>query len=285
MAPVLALLLAFAGSPAAAEAPARVVSMNLCTDQLALMLAAPGQLVSVSHWASDPRSSNLVDRAAGLTTNRAGAEQIFLLQPDLVLAGSFTNRVGVDMLRRLGIRVEKFPAARSFDDIPVLIARMGTLLGREAEAEALIAGFRADLAVLAAAPGGARPEAAYHYPNNYTSGADTLAADVLAAAGFANAAERLGYRGARRLALETLVMAQPFLVRTRPISGGSVGRSYETAAHPALRRLAERGGAVVAERWQVCGTPFVLHAVRALAEARRAAAASARQSQQPRDVD
>ena len=39
--------------PAFADAPARVVSMNLCTDQLAMMLAAPGQLVSVSHLATE----------------------------------------------------------------------------------------------------------------------------------------------------------------------------------------------------------------------------------------
>jgi iron complex transport system substrate-binding protein len=37
-------LLALFAAPAAA-APARVVSMNLCTDQLAMLLAAPGQLV------------------------------------------------------------------------------------------------------------------------------------------------------------------------------------------------------------------------------------------------
>ncbi|MGA0716208.1 MAG: ABC transporter substrate-binding protein, partial [Gemmobacter sp.] len=46
----VALSLAFAvvGGPAAAAPPGRVVSINLCTDQLAMMLAAPGQLVSVS---------------------------------------------------------------------------------------------------------------------------------------------------------------------------------------------------------------------------------------------
>ncbi len=40
--------------------PERVVSVNLCTDQLAMLLAAPGQLISVSHLASDPLSSSMV---------------------------------------------------------------------------------------------------------------------------------------------------------------------------------------------------------------------------------
>ena len=42
-------------------APRRVVSINLCTDQLAMMLAAPGQLVSVSQLAGDPHSSAMAE--------------------------------------------------------------------------------------------------------------------------------------------------------------------------------------------------------------------------------
>ena len=45
--------LAFAGA-ALADAPRRVVTMNHCADQYALLLAAPGQVVSVSHIALDP---------------------------------------------------------------------------------------------------------------------------------------------------------------------------------------------------------------------------------------
>jgi iron complex transport system substrate-binding protein len=54
----LCLSLAVLGGAAPADtAPRRVVSINLCTDQLAMMLAAPGQLVSVSDLAADPHSS------------------------------------------------------------------------------------------------------------------------------------------------------------------------------------------------------------------------------------
>ena len=44
---------------AAASVPRRVVSMNLCTDQMAMLVAAPGQLFSVSFLAADPVSSVL----------------------------------------------------------------------------------------------------------------------------------------------------------------------------------------------------------------------------------
>jgi hypothetical protein len=49
--------------PPAASAPERVVSINLCTDQPPMMFAAPGQLVSASHLATDPRSSAMAEEA------------------------------------------------------------------------------------------------------------------------------------------------------------------------------------------------------------------------------
>ena len=47
----------------AQTAPLRVVSMNLCTDQLAMMLADEGQLISVSDIATDPNMSPMAEAA------------------------------------------------------------------------------------------------------------------------------------------------------------------------------------------------------------------------------
>ncbi len=66
--------------------PMRVVSINLCTDQLAMMLAAPGQLVSVSHLATEEQSSSMVDEARAYPANRGQVEQVFLMQRSLLLA-------------------------------------------------------------------------------------------------------------------------------------------------------------------------------------------------------
>ncbi|WP_285674911.1 ABC transporter substrate-binding protein, partial [Paralimibaculum aggregatum] len=254
----------------AGAAPQRVVSMNLCTDQLALMLGAPGQLVSVSAWSARPSASDLAEQAARLPLNRGGAEQVYTLRPDLVLAGAFTNRASVALLRRLGLRVEVFPPARSFAELRESIARMGRLLGREDAAAALDAAFLAELAALRARAGRlARRGAAFHYPNSYTSGTDTLAHEIMESAGLDNAAARLGLAGVARLGLERLVMLRPFLIRTETLSGAATGRSYEPARHPALAEVAAAaGGAVLAERWQVCGTPFVTRAIAALLAAR-----------------
>ncbi len=145
------------------------VSMNLCTDQLAMLLAAPGQLVSVSHLASEPQSSAMVAEAAAYLPNRGGAEQIFLMNPDLVLAGSYTSLGSVDLLRQLGVPVVQVPPVSSLDQVAEQILLVGQALGREEAAQAMVAQFQADLAALAVtAPPPAT--AALYYPNGYTTG-------------------------------------------------------------------------------------------------------------------
>jgi len=57
----------------AQTAPLRVVSMNLCTDQLAMMLADKGQLISVSAITTDPNMSSMAEAARAYPINHAQA--------------------------------------------------------------------------------------------------------------------------------------------------------------------------------------------------------------------
>lgn len=272
-APVAPALVAASGRPAseaAAGPPARVVSLNLCTDQMAMLTAAPGQLHSVSFMASDPRSSVLHERAGAYRRNHGRAEEIFLMRPDLILAGSFTTRETVSMLRRLGFRVEEFAPAASFDDIRANLRRMGALLGREPQAEALVAELDARLEAARAAPHEARPLAALRYANSWSSGTGTLSHEILEAAGLRNLAAEMGLSGTARLPLERLVMGAPeLLVTGRPYAPPSMAE--QEVRHPALDPLLSRAaGATIADSRWVCGAPFTAEAVAALAAARRA---------------
>ncbi len=264
-------VLAWAGAATAAmagDAPRRVVSVNLCTDQLALMLAAPGQLVSVSRLSHDADSSVMAQTARTLPANGSGAEEVFLLAPDLVLAGTFTAPATVTLLRSLGLDVVQFTPAQSLADIPDRIAQMGALLGREDAAADLIARFHGDLAALAAAPGAARPRAALYYVNAYTSGDKTLAGDILRAAGFANVASEAGLTAGGTLPLERLVMLAPdVIIQGRDYPGDA--RAEATLDHPALHALAgTRIAGRITDRDWICGTPHVLRAIRSLRDLR-----------------
>lgn len=267
----LGAALACAGAALADPAPARVVSINLCTDQLAMLLAAPGQLVSVSDLAADPASSAMAEEARRYPVNHARAEEIYLLRPDLVLAGAYTARATVDMLRRVGLDVVKFDPANSLSDTRDRMAQMAALLDRAAEGAALIARFDADLAALQAAAGDA-PRAALYHPNGYTLGAGTLANDILRAGGFANVAAELGHHGGGTLPLETLVMADPdLLISAETLPGAS--RSEEVLVHPALEDLRAGHNALrIASPDWICGTPHLLGAVERLVEARQSLA-------------
>lgn len=251
---------------AAAEPPRRVVSLNLCTDQLAMMLAAPGQLVSVTHLAADPMMSVMADQAASLVLNHARAEEIHALNPDLVLAVSWTPRHTISLLRRLGLEVVEMPLAMRLEEIPANIAQIGQWLGREAQAEALIADFHAGLAALAL-PDGPRPRAVLHNANNYTSGNGTMAGQILALAGLANIAEEAGITGGGTLPMEQIVILAPDLViQAQRYPGAS--RAEGVMDHPAITALRNRGGGTLSDAEWVCGTPHVLRAVARLAALR-----------------
>lgn len=256
--------------PGAAEPPRRVLSMNLCTDQLAMMLAAPGQLVSVSYLAQDPTASAMADQAARLPVNHGLAEEIFLMRPDLVLAGAWSTPETIRLLKRLEIPVEMFPIETDIAGIRANIRRMGEVLGREAQAQAMLARFDADLARLADAPPGPRPRAALYMANGYSSGRDSLAGQIVDLAGFDNIADELGLPAGGTLALESLLLADPdLLIEGRRYDGHA--RAQEMLDHPALKALSRgRPAEVISDPDWICGTPFILRAVAGLRDARLA---------------
>ncbi|WP_233270622.1 ABC transporter substrate-binding protein [Chachezhania sediminis] len=251
-------------------APARVVSMNLCTDQLAMLLAAPGQLLSVSWLARDPRSSAMPEEAEAYPFHHGGAEEIFLLNPDLVIAGRYTGRATVAMLERLGIPVLIVDPARSLDDVRDRIAEVGAALGRAEEADRLIAGVDARLASLRAAAPAIRKRAAIYAARGYTSGPASLSGAILDAAGLDNVAAEAGFAGGGQLPLEQLVMLDPDLV-VLPTRWPAASVAEEILDHPALRSLQARARvAPLTDSDWVCGTPAVLNAVETLARAAEA---------------
>ncbi len=259
-------------APAKAPAPTpprRVVSVNLCTDQIAMALAAPGQLVSVSHLAREPQSSAMVAEAQRFPVNHGRAEEVYLLAPDLVLAGGYGG-ASVALLHRLGVPVVEVPPPNSLEDARAAIAQVGAALGREAEAAAMLADFDTRLAALSLPTGGDRPLAATWGPNGYSSGGATLAGDVLRAAGFSLLADRLGMQGSGYITLESLVMADPALIVTgTPYPGAS--RAEEIVTHPALSSLSGRVVHVPDPLW-TCPTPRLLDALALLAAEARIAA-------------
>lgn len=252
---------ACAGDPAR---PARVVSVNLCTDQLAMLIAAPDQLKSVSYVAADPSVSLMADEARKVGVNHAGAEEIYLLRPDLVLAGRYSASESVAMLRRLGVRVEIVEAAESIDQLRTGIVQMGGLLQREARAAEVLAGFDAAMAAISPnSESGARIAATYG-ASGVTASAGTLAGDAMRRAGLILLADRIALPPGGTIALETLVMQAPDLIVTGTRQDGQ-SNAQAVLDHPALAAM-NASRVQVPDRDWICGLPAIAGAVKRLSE-------------------
>jgi iron complex transport system substrate-binding protein len=273
---VLALLAcgpgrAVAAEPEAADAPRRIVSMNLCTDQLLVALADRDRIAAVSHLAADPASAALADAAAGLPITHGVAEEIIALKPDVVLAGIFTTRPTVRLLRRLGYEVVEFAPETSFADMRANILRMGEVIGEPERAAAMAAELDARLAALTQDVDGERPVFATFGVNGYAAGAGTLTADAAEAAGYVALGERLGFSGYRNLSLEQFIVSDPDAVALQPPTVEAEALASQYLRHPALDAfLADRDVLDIPDTLWVCGTMRTLEAVQALIDARAA---------------
>ena len=247
----------------------RVVSMNVCTDQLLLALAAPGQIVSLSHLSRDPGLSVAHLAAQEHPVNHGRAEEIYLMHPDVVLADTWSDPGAVAMMRRLGLKVVQLDPGTSLAGVRARITEVGQAIGQPGPAQAMLARFDAHLAAIARPAPGLR--AAVYGTGGFGYGPGTLEGQILALAGFENivSGEGLDYGGP--LPLERLVMARPDLVieagteYSAGDTGGAAGRSraQDVLAHPVLAALPRRAG-LRDVRW-VCGAPAMLEAVEELA--------------------
>ena len=228
----LGAALAFAGAAALADAaPGRVVSINLCTDQLAMMLAAPGQLVSVSKLAADPHSSAMAARPAPFPPTRAAPRRSISCAPIWWWQAPIAIRPPSGCCAGWGCGwSSSTPRARSTTPATASRRWPGCWGAKRRARRSSTASMRVSPRFAATRR---RHSAALYHPNGYSLGGGTLSDDILRAAGFDNVARSLGLRGGGTLPLERLVMAAPdLLIRSTPLPGAS--RSEAVMTHPAL---------------------------------------------------
>ena len=266
---VVFLLASFAS--AAGAAPQRIVSLNLCADELVLRLAAPSTVKSVTWLARDATLSNVSALARDVPVNRGLAEDVVPLAPDLVIAGAYTTRTAVALLRRLNIPVLELTVPTSVDEALAQIKTVADALGTLEIGTQLIADIRNGLAVLPVPPhGSAQPVAAVYQPNGFTIGTGSLVNDLLMRAGLRNLAveRRIDNYGA--LPLDWLLLAQPDLLIVNAAEDRGHAIAYEVLRHPALARRYHGDRVVgVPSAWWSCPGPRLVDAVRRMRHAAR----------------
>lgn len=185
--------------------PTRIVSINQCTDELVLRLADISHVASVSYLARGP-SSSVADLAARVPVNHGLAEEIVPLNPDLVVAGIYTARTTVALLKRVNAPLLDLDVPHSLEEVREQYLAVGKALGEPERAERLVAEMDARLAALPPVGPPPLPRALVFNSNGYTVGKGSLTDDIISRAGMENLARALGINNYGRVALETVVL-------------------------------------------------------------------------------
>src|SRR6202163_3687163 len=124
----------------------RVVSMNVCSDQLLLTLADPEQILGLSRYARDGWQSWAADKARNYPILSGGAEDVLVLKPDIVVASLFDKRSTRELLKAKGLHLAEFAVPRNLDEVKAQIRQMGEIVQHADRATAEIARLDAAIA-------------------------------------------------------------------------------------------------------------------------------------------
>ncbi len=267
----LLLLLALPVPLMAQSAPARIVSMNVCTDQLLLLLVDKGRIASLSYFATNPAYSSLAAQAQQVPANRGQADEVMALQPDLVLTSAFSASFAASVLQRLQQHVERLGFAGTREEVFAQIAQVAAWTGSAAQAAVMIETTRSRIADSAQQlqPLLAGKKAVFLSSNGIAFGTGTLQDDFLHSIGMRNVAAEAGLYGPAPLPLELLLAAAPDYIISEPRGSLDQQLAHPLLLHPALQDLHPRS-LTLPERWFDCAGPWLADAYASVAEQVRA---------------
>lgn len=252
---------------AASARPQRIVSLNVCTDQLLMQLVGRDRIAAITALSRDPRYSAMASEASSLPVTTAVAEEVIALRPDLVLAGTFSARQTVALLRRLDYEVLEFEPEADFAGIIANIRKLARAVGEAERGEAMVGEIEAALAAVPPASAD-RPVYADYGANGFISGDGALVTAVANRAGFATLGQRLGFAGVRQVSLEQMLVSRPDVI--------DLGGEYPAPAlateryrHPVLQMLLREQASIdLPAGYTTCGNILTLRALDAFVTAR-----------------
>ncbi len=254
----------WAGAAQASDAPRRVVSFNLCADQLVVALADPEQIAGLSPYATDPALSVVADKARAFRKADWQAESTLLLEPDLVLIGPNDRSVTRRMLASQGLRVVETGFVSDLDSARKQIREIAALLGHTERGEKLIAELERARSRLARPRRKGDRTALVVERGGYTQGPSSLAATLLAEAGLKPpAGAPAGYGGF--IPLEKISGAEARSgvpegpAERRDRSGRDVSRASGNARSVSAGAAGRAADALHHVRWPRAGCSVRLH--------------------------
>lgn len=264
---IIALVaLALSGTAAAAppSKPMRVMSLNLCADQLLLQLAPPERIASVSFLSLASEKPFFTAEAAHVPVNYGTIEEVLAQKPDLVLAGAASTPTVKAFLRRSSIALLEVPMANNFGDIRSVTRLVGHALGEDTKAETLIRRMDATLSDLAASPLPRRIVVAGWGGGGEIPGKETLFNAILAAAGGVNVADTMSGVRYGTFDFEQLLAVRPDVIAFPDAAIDRPGLRREQIQHRVIQRFYANRQIVYPETLYSCGLPQSADAAKTL---------------------
>jgi len=251
-----AVLCAAPVHPAAAQAPQRIMSLNICTDQLLLALVPQRRIASVTFMAREKQPLRLWPMAANIPVNYGSAEEVLAAKPDLVLTGPFMPVLTRQLLEKSGARIVEVKLAEDFDQIAAVTRLVAKALHAEARGEVLVAHMREDLRAMEKLRP-AQPIIVAQWGNGgHVPGQSGLYGATLAAMG-----ARSMTQGDSFYDVEGLLAGRPQALLFADTYAGMATMRADQDDHPALKTRIPR---VSYSSFYGCGVPQVAAAARRL---------------------
>lgn len=260
--PLLAMAACSVETPERQErAQPSIVSLNPCADAILAEVAAPGQLLAISHYSHDPAASSMpADQAARYASTGGTAEEVIALAPDVVVADSFLAPATRSALERARIRVKALGIAGDVESSIAQVRQMAAVTGERTRGEALAR--RIDAAWEAADHAGDPVSTLLWQEGGIVPGPDSLVARMLERSGFTLHSAARGLGQGAYLPLEEVLADPPELV----LAAGD----ERMLTHPVLRQVPGLRYETFDSALLYCGGPTIPRALARLEQVREA---------------
>ena len=238
----------------AAVSAVRIASLNLCADEYALLMARPGELVSVSRLSHDPHESTLASRAKAITANRGELEQVIARRPTVLLTMSGLGRSTAALSRKMRIATIDLPSPTDIAGVERNLRTVANAFGEPRRA----APFLRKIAELRRTAPRTIVEALFLSGGGVSIGSWSPAAQWMELAGYR---QPKGFSD--RVTLEQLLAHPPQILLRSDYRSGQMSSGQVWFDHPIVGRLTSRTHNVDGRAW-TCAGPLMIDEVERL---------------------
>jgi iron complex transport system substrate-binding protein len=232
----------------AAASAVRLASLNLCADEYALLLARPGELVSVTRLSHDPAESPLANRARKVPANRGELEQVIGQRPNVLLTMGELGRSTAMLAKRMKIRAVDLPSPTDIAGVEMNLRTVATALGDPYRAELIID----RLAYLRRSKPSRLVDAMYVSGGGTSIGSWSPASEWMRLAGLRQRKLSDG-----KVTLEQLLERPPQILLRSSYRSGQMSSGQAWFDHPIVRRLESRTYVTDGRPW-TCAGPLMI---------------------------